>query len=405
MKENWKRSVALFLGGQTVSLLGSSLVQFAISWHITLTTKSGVMLTISILCGFLPQVVVSLFAGVWADRYDRRKMIVLADGMIAVSTAVLAVLFTVGYTEIWLLFVISGIRSIGSGVHMPCVGPFLTEIVPQEQLMRVNGLNASIQGMMMLVAPALAGLLLEVMGLALVFWVDVLTAVIGISLLLLIKRQRPEVERKDEHIFVDMARGFRYVVGTRWLRLFMGLYVLLSLMLGPVIFLTPLMVARSFGDEEWRLVVHEIVFAAGFMLGGLLVGVVSQRVKNKTHLLGVACFLFGATVVVMGFSMNFIFYLAIMLPMGLAVPAINSSAMTIMQTHVAPDMLGRVFGLNSIVSASAMPLSMLIFGPISDSTPVERLLLITGAAVVLVAVAMLHSKQMEVVGLVPEPVE
>ena len=72
MQNHWLRRVILFLSGQTVSLFGSALVQYAITWHITLTTQSGVMMTIATLCGFLPQVVISLFAGVWADRYNKK---------------------------------------------------------------------------------------------------------------------------------------------------------------------------------------------------------------------------------------------------------------------------------------------------------------------------------------------
>jgi len=115
MDINWTKKTALFLIGQTITLFGSMLVQYSISWHITLTTKSGLMLTIITICGFAPQILISLFAGVWADRYDRKKLIILSDSMIALSTAVLAVLFTLGYDMIWLLFVISAVRSVGSG--------------------------------------------------------------------------------------------------------------------------------------------------------------------------------------------------------------------------------------------------------------------------------------------------
>ena len=92
-ENNWKTKIILFLTAQTISLFGSSLVQYAIIWYITLTTSSGVMLTISTVCGFLPQIAISLFAGVWIDRYDRKKMIMLSDGIIAIATLVLAILF------------------------------------------------------------------------------------------------------------------------------------------------------------------------------------------------------------------------------------------------------------------------------------------------------------------------
>lgn len=115
--ENWKRNTTRFLLGQTISLFGSSLVQYAIMWYITLNTQSGVMMTISIISGFLPTFFLSPFAGVWADRFNRKFLIVGADSMIAFATLILAILFLLGYDAIWLLFVMSAIRAVGSGIQ------------------------------------------------------------------------------------------------------------------------------------------------------------------------------------------------------------------------------------------------------------------------------------------------
>src|SRR6185437_16579139 len=100
--ENWKRNIIIFLSSQTISLFGSSLVQYAIMWHITLTTKSGLMMTLYIICGFIPTFILSPVAGVWADRYNRKMLIILADGLIAFATLILAILFLMGFDAIWL---------------------------------------------------------------------------------------------------------------------------------------------------------------------------------------------------------------------------------------------------------------------------------------------------------------
>ena len=118
---NWKKSITRFLTAQTISLFGSSLVQYAIVWYITLTTSSGKMLTISTLCGFLPQILISLFAGVWIDRYDRKLMIMLSDSVIAVSTLLLAIAFLSGHKSVWLLFAALVVRSAGTGIQTPAV--------------------------------------------------------------------------------------------------------------------------------------------------------------------------------------------------------------------------------------------------------------------------------------------
>ena len=117
------------------------LVQYAIMWHITLTTQSGVIMTISILCGFIPTLVVSPFAGVWADRFDRKRLIILADAMIALVTLGMAVSFHLGVNSLWQLFAVLAIRAFGAGIQPPAVGAMLPQIVPPESLMRGNGIQ------------------------------------------------------------------------------------------------------------------------------------------------------------------------------------------------------------------------------------------------------------------------
>ncbi len=402
MESSATKKAILFLSGQAVSLFGSALVQYAITWHITLTTGSAIMLTISILCGFLPQGLISLLSGVWADRFNRKRLIILADGMIAFSTAILALLFMLGHDYIWLLFVISAVRSVGAGIQMPAVSAFLSEIVPQENLMRVNGINASIRGAIGLLSPAAAGGLYAAaeQRLASIFWVDVLTAVIGIALLLFIKTGvRQTAERQTRHVFTEMRSGLKYVLETRWLKHFMGFNMVFMLMFAPVAFLTPMMVKRSFGEEPWRLVANEMVFAVGMTISGLLVGILAAKFRNKVVMVVAGCGAFGLMTLLMGFSPNFLYYLIVMLAMGTTIPVVNSGAMTVLQQRVQPEFMGRVFSLVTITEAFAMPFSMLVFGPIADVVSIELLLIITGAFMVAIVFLMTRAKEVFAAGV------
>lgn len=124
MKE-WKKKCILFLVSQNISLFGSSVVGYAITWYITLKTSSGMWMTASILCSLLPQLFVSLFAGVWADRYHRKMLIMVSDGFIAASTLGLALMFLVGKDSMWMLMLVSAVRSVGAGVQTPAVGTYI----------------------------------------------------------------------------------------------------------------------------------------------------------------------------------------------------------------------------------------------------------------------------------------
>jgi len=169
IEKNWKNDIVLFLASQTVSLFGSSLVQYAIMWHITLETKSGLMMTISIICGFLPVFFLSPFAGVWADRYNRKILIMLSDSLIAVCTLVMAVLFFSGFREIWILFAASSIRAFGTGIQTPAVSAFIPQMVPEDKLTKVMATNGSIQSMVTLLSPMASGALLTVTSIETIF--------------------------------------------------------------------------------------------------------------------------------------------------------------------------------------------------------------------------------------------
>ena len=158
------------MSSQGLSLFGSMLVQYAIIWHITLTTQSGLILTIATIAGFLPQIVISLFAGVWADRYPRKRLIIFADALTAVSTLILAVLFLMGYGEIWLLVLVSAIRAVGAGIQTPAVSAFLPQIVPTDRLIQVNSINGTLQPFIMIAAPLVSGGLLSLARLEAIFF-------------------------------------------------------------------------------------------------------------------------------------------------------------------------------------------------------------------------------------------
>ena len=119
---NWVRDVALFLTSQGISLFGSSIVQYAIMWHITIETGSGIMMTLYIICAFLPTFLLSPVTGVWVDRFNRKQLIMWADGGIAVATLILALLYMQGYQEIWMLLIVAAIRAFGVAVQTPAVG-------------------------------------------------------------------------------------------------------------------------------------------------------------------------------------------------------------------------------------------------------------------------------------------
>lgn len=381
----WKRDIALFLTGQSVSLFGSMLVQYAVMWYLTLTTKDGAVLALSTIFGFLPQAIVSIFGGVWADRHNRKLLIIGADAAIAVATATLAVLMFAGNRDLWLIYAVLAVRSVGAGIQTPAVGALLPQIVPTERLLSINGLNQSIQAGMMLIAPAVAAVLYATLPLAAVLAVDVVTAAIGIGLVALIPVTM--VVRSSEApsgYFTDLIAGFRYVVSHPLIRWLLGLYAVVMVLAAAPSFLTPLMVARTFGEEVWKLTVLELSFSIGMMLAGATIGIWGKRFSRMSLIIG-ASIAFGALSIGMGLSTNLWVFFGFMFLTGVAVPAFSTPSMTVLQETVEPDRQGRVFGFFGIVSALAMPLGMAVFGPMANVRSVEFVLIAAGLVTFVVA--------------------
>lgn len=399
----WQRRTVLFLAGQTVSLFGSSLVQYAIIWHITLSTSSGVMMTIATLCGFLPQIAISLFAGVWADRYNRRFLIMGADAGIALATLVLALLFLSGYREIWLLFLILGLRSIGSGIQTPAVTAFIPQIVPPDRLMRVNGVNGSVQSLVMLLAPAASAPLLKYASLESIFFIDVITAAAAIVILLCLKV--PPHHRALQKIrggyFTDLKNGITYAARHRFIRALMAVYAVLMFLVTPAAMLTPLMITRTFGDEVWFLTFNEIAFGAGAMAGGVLIAW-KGGFRNRMYTIALAGVCFGVATLFMGLSPLFAVYLAADFAAGICLPFFNSPATVLLQEKVEGDMQGRIFSLLQIISSAAVPLGMALFGPLADAVPVQWLLIGTGALIGLLSLTITRNRVLREGGLPSE---
>lgn len=381
-KQNWKKQIIMFLTGQASSLFGSSLVQYAIIWYITLNTQSGIMMMIATLCGFLPQVAISLFAGIWADRFERKKIIIYADLIVALATLILAIVFMAGYQAFWLIFVVLAIRSMGSGVQMPAIGAVMPQIVPEDKLIKVNGIYGSIQSVMLILSPIASAALLVSIPLHYIFFVDIITATIAIIIMLLLKIEPHVAVNKDEKIdyFKDLIEGFSYVRNSSFLGPFF-LYIGLTLFfVAPVAMLTPLMVTRTFGENEWFLTLNEISFFIGTFIGGFLISIwggFSNRIK--TILL--ASTLSGLATVLMGFSSIFWVYLIFMGVVGLVMSYINAPSATLIQETTKPEMIGRVFSIYQILFTAIMPMGMLLFGPLSDVVKIEWLLIATGGVI------------------------
>lgn len=352
-------------------------------------------MTLSIMAGFIPSLFLSPFAGVWADRFNRKALIVLADASIAVMTLIGAMTFYLGYGSILILLLISAFRSLGNAVHTPAVQSFIPELVPQDKLMKVQGINSGIQSSMMIVAPVLSAALLAQFPLFTLFFIDVVTAILGISSLLLfvgyVSSKTPQPGKVE--YFNDIKLGLTYIRQHAFLTPFFIFTALVLFFVAPMAFLTPLQTVFNFGPDEWRLSSIEVAFASGMMLGGFGVAV-WEGFKNRLHTMALSLAIMGFASVLLSLTMNFGFYLGAMFVVGLSLPYFNSPSYVMIQEKVDSAYLGRVFSVMGMISSSMMPIGMLVFGPMADYLDIDHIIIFSGVALMVTTLGLLFNKSL-----------
>lgn len=385
--DNWKSRAVLFLLSQSVSLFGSTLVQMAIVWYVTLETASGGWVAVFTICSYLPQFLISFWGGVWADRYHRKALIIGADAMIAAVTLLLMLFLPYLQGRAFLLPVIlavSTIRSLGSGIQTPAGNAVIPLLVPETQRMRFNGVYAAMQAAIQFAAPAAAGIILSLSSLRISLLTDVVTALLGIGLLAGLRLPPQEQSRSTAAYFSDVKTGLRYALSHRTIARALILYGLFIFWAVPGGFLAQLLVSRVFGSSYWYLTAAELAGFAGMTTGGLILGAWGGFRRRETTLaLGLASF--GLLSVGMGLAKRFPLYLALMALYGIAMTIVQTSVTTIIQDQAERAVHGRIFGLMSTLYAGALPLGMAIFAPLADVVSIQILVVISGIALLLTA--------------------
>jgi DHA3 family macrolide efflux protein-like MFS transporter len=378
---DWKKKSALFLISQTRSLFGSSVVGYAIIWHITLETSSGLWMMLGTIAFNVPGVIISLWAGVWADRYSRKRLIMLADGSVALATLAAAILFWSGCKSLELLLLASTFRSFGGGVQAPAVNAVYTQIMPPEKLAKVQALNQTAASFLMLASPVVGGVILALAGLEIAFMVDVVTA--GLAIIVLSVISIPTAAPGAvESTWREMRVGLGYTFTHKDLRSLLLCSTAFVFLLTPAGALTPLMVARSFGPEVWRLTANELVWFGASIIGGLFT---ARRgdFTDKPLAIAISLGVFGVCFSLMGLVGDFALYLAFMGLAGFFMPVWLTAETVYIQQIADPKMLGRVFSLRHLLGSSAMPAAIVLFGPLADIVSVESLLMVTGVLMIL----------------------
>ena len=387
-KRSWKRTFFTIQSGQAISLITSSALQMALIFYLTEKTNSSMTLALATLVGFLPQGVLGLFIGGWIDRHSRKRIMIGADLFIAAVSALLAVISAFLDPPVWVVLVILFLRSIGSAFHTPSINAVTPLIVPTDKLAKCTGYIQSLQSVSSIVSPALGALLYAQCTLTEIIALDVVGAVIASIAVMLVKIPNIDVANipQSEGVLAGAKEAYRILAQQKGLLtlLWMGALYMFAYM--PINALFPLISMNHFGGTTWHVAMSESVFAAGMLLGGIVLGVWGgfQR-KTTTVLLSIA--VMGIALLIAGVlpASGFIAFVVCCAIMGFSAPFYGVQT-AIYQEVVRPEYLGRVFSLSLSTMSLAMPLGLIAAGCFADMTGVETWFAISGIFIAGIAV-------------------
>ena len=377
--------------GQAVSVLGSELVQFALIWHLTVQSRSAVVLTLATLTQMVPRTVLGPFIGAWIDRWNRRYVMQIADALTASATTVLAVLFYLGLAQIWHIYVLLFAAALGQTMHTCAFTASTTLMVRADQLTRVGGLNQVLEGTIRILAPPAGALLIEMVPIQAILTMDVATALVALTPLFFVHVPQPAQGTAGEptSLWQDVKGSLDYVLAWRGLAIVTGVSMTVNFLLVPAFSLLPLIVLQRFGGGARQLGWMEGAFGIGILTGGALLGV-GRGLKRRIDTVVVGTGLVGLMMVLVGAVPpdGIIVAIGAMFLAGAGLSVGNGGGQALLQMLIAPEMQGRVFATLAALRTLMTPLGLALAGPLTDRLGAQSWMLGAGIGIIIMVGAM-----------------
>jgi len=356
--------------GQLVSVLASSMTQFALTIWAYQETGSALALGAVNTFFLIPFLLLSPIAGAMVDRYNRKIMMMVSDLTAVLATAGLLIIHAVGHLQIWHLYIAAVINGLGNTFQWPAYSAAISTMVPKENYSRANGMMSLIYSGPSVLAPMLGGILLPIIQLTGILTIDVVTFFLAIGALLIVHIPQPvktvEGQAEQGSLLKEGLYGFKYIFARRSLLGLLIFFICLNFVIGMAINLfAPFILSRTnYNSAAFGAV--ESASAIGAVVGGVLVSVWTgfKRRMNNIFLGEALTGLFLLTLFGLGRSLPFWIIFA---ALGSIMPIyVNGSSQAIWQSKVPPDLQGRVFSARRMIAWITDPITPIIAGALAD---------------------------------------
>lgn len=396
LPSNWKQTIALIWSGQAASILATCAATFAALWYITTSENSAVMLAAGGIAALLPTALLSPFGGVIADKYNRKHVMILADGIAGIFSFILALLVLAGSLSTWLLLVLLAVRSAAQAFHGTSLMALMPELVSEGNMVRINTLDQTLTSASAIVGPVLGIALYTALGFAAVLVLDAACAAfaclcLGLAKLPYAKSAHPATNG----VFADIKQSLSLINAEPGIKPLLALVMAAMLLFLPLGTISPLMTYTWFGGDGFAA--SAIEASAGI---GLLVGSVVMLMwgggKRLVPILVISGLLIGIGCIIAGLlpQSGFLIFVALVCIIFAATAAFNAPILPLMQKRIPQEYFGRVMGIFGSLTALATPLGLFIAGPAAEFFGVNHWFVVCGSLLCVVMMISLLSRSL-----------
>jgi DHA3 family macrolide efflux protein-like MFS transporter len=386
----WKRVFVIIWTGQLISTLSSAVVGYAVVFWLSIETKSAEVLALATIASLLPQMVIGPFTGVFVDRWDRRRTMILSDIFITVCTFLMAVMFMNGEVKISFVYLLLVMRSVGSAFHVPAMQASIPLLAPESELLRISGINQIIQSVSVIAGPAIAALLITVLNMTWVLMFDVAGALIAVVTLLLVHIPNPlrKEDAPEPHVIRELKQGLFEIYARPGLLWLFIIILVAHFFIMPVAAMFPLLTINHFNGGTYQMSIVEVCWGLGMLAGGAMLGIKRFKIPeiviiNSTFLVLGLTFLFSGILPESGFWI----FAGLTLVGGITMALYSAAFMVLIQTTVDTSVMGRVFSLYGSITLLPSMIGLLQTGFIADAIGVPNAFIISGASIAILSVS------------------
>jgi MFS family permease len=372
------RNFRLFFCGQSLSLIGTWMTRVATSWLVYRLTGSSLLLGVISFAGQIPTFLLAPLAGVWVDRWPRRRVLLITQALAALQSLALAVLTLSGRITVPEVVALSVFQGLINAFDMPGRQSFLVQMVEgRADLSNAIALNSTMVNGARLLGPAIAGIVISGVGEGYCFLIDGLSYFAVIASLLSMRINAQAVSRSAASLWVQLKEGWTYVSTFAPIRTVLLSFAIISFIGVPYTVLMPIFAAK---------ILHGGAHTLGFLMGAAGVGslvsavalAVRKSVRGLYRVIPAVAALFGSGLIAFSFSRNFWLSLAIMTVTGFGMMQFSAASNTVIQTIVEEDKRGRVMSYYTMAYMGASPFGSLFAGGLAPVIGAPGTVLICG---------------------------